>query len=327
MTASRPPFPFIVGCGRSGTTLLRAMLAGGGELSIPPESYFIEALWLERRRLERSGRLDVPTFLSVLAADPRFQAWELPIDDVARELGSGAAGVGDGVRATFRAYARTEGRDRYGDKTPIYALMVGPLAELLPESRFIHLIRDGRDVARSYGRVPWGPRTFSAAMVRWSRHVAAARSAGRTLGRDRYLEVRYEDVVRQPEQVLVHLCEFAEISYSPSMLRFADDADRLLRNTAHRDWVAGIAEPLSPRRDWRRDLSDREQRRAAALAGRRLVELGYDPGPSPSLVERLGGRISAVGLSATQWQIERAKRTRVAVRARPMIRRLKSLGR
>src|SRR4051794_27962840 len=131
---TRPIFPFVVGCSRSGTTLLRALLDAHPLLAVPPESHFAVA-----PRLRRLGR------------DPWFRLWGIEPPDL-RGLD-----VADAVRAVFAAYAAAQGKPRYADKTPHYVSHLPLLAERFPEARFVHVVRDGRDVALSLLEVPWGP--------------------------------------------------------------------------------------------------------------------------------------------------------------------------
>ena len=133
------PFPFVVACSRSGTTLLRAMLDSHPELAIPPESHFLAALLREP--------LTPSEFLSFLETHERFIAWDLPIEDVRQAfLDDGVSDKASAVRALYASYARRQGKPRWGDKTPGYVRRIRELSELLPEAKFIHLIRDGRDV-------------------------------------------------------------------------------------------------------------------------------------------------------------------------------------
>ena len=141
----RPPAPFVVGLTRSGTTLLRMMLDAHRELTIPPETHFVPDLIKAARG---DGGVD-----AMLAALTGNRTWgDFGIDDAEMRRRLEAAPPGDAaaaVRAFFDAYAERQGKPRWGDKTPAYMLSVQRIGRTLPESRFIHLIRDGRDVALS----------------------------------------------------------------------------------------------------------------------------------------------------------------------------------
>ena len=146
---SRPPAPFVVGLTRSGTTLLRMMLDAHRELTIPPETHFVPDLI----KAARDGG-DAPTRCSRRSprTAPGATSGSTPRSCAAPRRGSSPATRGGAVRAFFDAYAERQGKPRWGDKTPAYMLADQRIGRALPEARFVHLIRDGRDVALSPDR-------------------------------------------------------------------------------------------------------------------------------------------------------------------------------
>src|SRR5207248_810105 len=164
--------PFIVGAGRSGTTLLRMMLDAHPELAIPPETHFIpplKQLWDES---PQPGDAVIDALLE-------HQSWaDFDIDPDrfrARLESSGAANLTDVLRAFYSMYAEQKGKSRWGDKTPLYVMAMPTIAELLPEAHFIHMIRDGRDVALSVRPLWFGPNSIEEAAVWWQRRIEAGR--------------------------------------------------------------------------------------------------------------------------------------------------------
>jgi hypothetical protein len=243
---TRPIFPFVVGCSRSGTTLLRALLDAHPLLAVPPESHFAV---LPRLRLRR---------------DPWFRLWGIDPPDV-RDLD-----VADAVRAVFAAYAAAQDKPRYADKTPHYVSHLPLLAKRFPEARFVHVVRDGRDVALSLLEVPWGPDDVEGAALHWRRRVLEGRAAG--LGPERYRELRYEALVADPERELRALAAWLELPYDPAML----DPARRPEAVPYREHHGRLAlAPTVGLRDWRREMSAAEAARFHAVAGDALAELGY----------------------------------------------------
>ena len=260
------PFPFIVACGRSGTTLLRGMLERGGRIAIPPESYFPVSLE-QRHARETFAPAD---FVADLRANGRFRDWEIAIPDVSR-----ASSFAEAVRSVYAAYARARGAERYGDKTPSFVLHVDLLADLFPESRFVHLIRDGRDVARSLVRMSFGPSGLPRAAEVWTRRVSRGRASGARLGDGRYLEIRYENLVRDPSSALREVCSFVRIEYHDAML--TPELGTLLVPEQERPHHANLSRPVTPGlRDWRRDMPDADVAVVEAVAGELLSDLGYE---------------------------------------------------
>ncbi|MEX2459647.1 MAG: sulfotransferase [Actinomycetota bacterium] len=306
------PF-FVVGCGRSGSTMLRLMLDAHPELAVPGESHFIPPLWRSRRRYVRGGRLDATGLARDIARTPHFGHWKIPAEPFfARVEALEDATFAGVVEQAFLANAEHHGKRRWADKTPIYVRRVELLAELWPEARFVHLIRDGRDVALSYLGVPWGPRSVSRAAWKWRRDVSAGRAAGPVLGADRYLELRYEELVADPGEALRRLCGFVELEFHPSMLEHhaVVDRDRLAPATGI-PFHARAAGPVEARaRDWRTDMAPRDVAGFEAVAGGLLEDLGYGRGGSTSL----GGRVGAAARAAAYAAVETADEGRKALR-------------
>ncbi|HEY7876361.1 MAG TPA: sulfotransferase [Actinomycetota bacterium] len=286
-----PPF-FIVGSARSGTTLLRLMLNAHPEVAVPPESRFVTELW------GNSPEVDVTAFLDALGAHNRFTAWELPIEDVRRALGGrSAVAYADAIDAAYRAYAAARGKRRWGDKTPRYVEHIPFLARLFPDARFVHLVRDGRNVALSYADVPFGPKTLAKAAELWARRVTRGMTDGRALGSGRYLEMRYEDLVGDIEARAKALCEFLDLPFDAGMLDYTERArsDVLPRAAKYNPHVT--ERPISQTRSWQTDMPDRHVAVFEVIAGSVLADLGYELRyPATKVLPRVEAALGRAGL-------------------------------
>lgn len=317
-----PSFPIIVARGRSGTTLLRAMFDAHPQMAIPDESHFVVQFAARRAEFERAGGFDVERFTTELFGHWAFRRWGLAPEIVLRALEAAPpADYPAAIRGVFAAYAGDQGKTRYGDKTPSYVLHVEALGKLLPEAKFIHLIRDGRDVALSYLATDFGSRTLGQAAISWDRYVRAGREAGGRLQPGRYIEVRYEDLVREPEEVLTRLCAFVGLEFDERMLRFHERAGSLLQGISHAEHHQNLRRPLTGGlRDWRRDMSPRGAEVFDVLAGDLLDELGYDrstdrPGLATSSIalwHRVGTGVQAIahGVAIRLRRLRRRTRRR-----------------
>ncbi len=275
----RTPFLFVVGCGRSGTTLLRAMLASHPELAVPPESHFIPHLARRHRRYERDDGLAVDALCSDLAGNRWFQRWDLDVAGVRSAMAEAApADLAAALRVLYQQYALAQGKARYADKTPPYVLHIALLARLFPEAVFVHLIRDGRDVALSLMRASFGPDDFTTAVLTWRRHVLRGRTGGRSVGPGRYIEVRYEDLVDDPEQQLRRIGELAGFPFDPAMLDYHRKAADVLSGVGRPDQHQNLRQPLTRVRDWRAELTPAQREQFEALAGGLRAQLGYESG-------------------------------------------------
>lgn len=318
------PFLFVVGSGRSGTTLLRAMLDAHPDLTIPGESYFIEQMARRRDGFRTGGAFDRARFEAELFADHRFRAWNLPPAAVRAEFDQRPPGdLADAVRGTYRAAAARMGTSRWGDKTPSYALCMPTIAALLPEAVFVHLVRDPRDVAASYARAGWGPRTMTGAGHAWKSRVSAAMAAGRALGPSRYLELRYEDLVADPATHLSAICSLMALDFDPKMLDYRDGP--VVRRSlgmeagAH---TALLAAPTVGLRDWRQDLTTAQAARVGAVSDSTACRLGYPESPPLSGTNR-ARHVGELMLLAGERLSLAFRRTRVANRLRGPWRRLR----
>jgi hypothetical protein len=191
-------------------------------------------------------------------------------------------------------------------KMPNYVLHITRLAELFPDAQFVHVLRDGREVSASLVERPWGPRRAVAAALQWVRSVRTGLSAGRALGPERYMEVRLEDLVADPEQRLREICRFLAEEYVPGMLDYPERASAApLAGTRDHEHVG--RPPTAGLRDWRAKLSARDQAAVEAACRDLLAELGYAPGRAS-----LGGSLSVALERAREraWQSTRALRPR-----------------
>lgn len=209
------PF-FVVGAGRSGTTLLRLMLDAHPSLALPPESHFVVALADRRLRLLHRPELALERVLR----HPRFARWELDEATVrAAVTQHQPCDLAALFRVVFETYAASQGKPRWGDKTPGYVGRLPLLAALFPDARFVHLIRDGRAVAASVASKPSGPPNAVSAAYWWRGLVGQGRRDGAALG-ERYLEVRYEALIADPAAVLTTVCHHVGVAYDPAMLDY-----------------------------------------------------------------------------------------------------------
>jgi hypothetical protein len=287
------PAPFVVGVGRSGTTLLRLMLDAHPELTIPPETHFVADL------IALCGPDGAPAGeVGDLLVEHR-QWGDFGLDSAAlrERLAEGGATVSgaSALRAFYGLYAEDQGKPRWGDKTPGHLTEMRSIAGTLPEARFVHLIRDGRDVLASRRRLlaAAGRPQVDAAQVAagWRRRIDRGRRQGRRL--DHYLEIRFEDLVAEPRATLIRVCELIDLAFDDAMLHHHERASRRLgemdrdidagdgmraRSAAERAGQhARAAEPPRPELAgaWRETLSDADRRAFEREAGALLTELGY----------------------------------------------------
>lgn len=273
MSGRRPVggFPFfIVGSARSGTTLLRLMLNAHPAVTVPPESRFIVELHTG------ASVVDASSFLDRLDTHKQFLAWDLPIDAVAHEIGPvDRLPYSEAIAAAYSAYAHVQGKTRWGDKTPRYVERIPLIASLFPDSLFVHLVRDGRDVALSYADVPFGPKTVGSAARLWAKRVRAGIEHGRPLGDERYLELHYENMVDDAEGRAKLLCDFLHLDFDPGMLDYTERARSAVLDRARHYNPHVLDKPIKRTRSWEEDMAEDHIEMFEAIAGDVLTHLGY----------------------------------------------------
>jgi sulfotransferase family protein len=284
--------PIIIGAPRSGTTLLRFMLDSHPELAIPPETGFLS---LADHFSGTGAALRRAFFDGVRTFPPDAPGWNdfgLPAEEFwASLVAIEPFSIADGYRAFYRGYAARAGKPRWGDKTPMYCLHLATIAAVLPEARFIHIVRDGRDVALSLRQMWFSPgHGIDVQAEHWRRCVSTAREHGARCGH--YHEVRYEELVSDPERVLRAVCEFVELSYAPEMLEYHRRTPQRLEEHRERRRVDGslvvshadrlrqqamVTRPPQPSRiqTWKERMTEDDRRGFEAIAGPLLRELGY----------------------------------------------------
>lgn len=285
---ARPPAPFIVGVPRSGTTLLRLMLDAHSQLAIPPETHFLPKLF--KVADGRPGARE--RVLELVTTHRRWPDFELDATELdARMPAEDAIDAATAARAFYAAYAAGRGKPRWGEKTPQYVKTMGKIASILPEARFVHLIRDGRAVALSLTEVSWGPETITEAAELWVGLIESARRKAPRL--PHYIELRYEDLVADPEPVVRRICELIELDFEPAMLDYHGAAGERMSATARDFQIGGgpqvsaaerarqhalvSAPPQAARVErWRDALAPADLARFEAIAGPLLDELGYE---------------------------------------------------
>lgn len=277
MTNQRPIF--VVGCPRSGTTMLQLMLHAHPRIAIPPETRFVLEGY---RRRKEFGDLRLPEHRRALARwilhTKTTRAYDLGLDAdaVEAEIVAGPPTLGSALGIVFRAYARRFGKPRWGDKRPAYVDNLDLILTLFPDAQIITIIRDGRDCVASLKEMPWHHAGIYESMSIWARAVDRAREAGRALGPDSYHELSYERLVRDPEPDLRALCDFLGEPFDPAMTEPASVAEVAV--PADKTWHERTRKAVSDDRveSWRTRLTAEEIALCETILGPRLIACGYE---------------------------------------------------
>lgn len=218
------PF-FIIGCGRSGNTLLRSMLVAGGEVAIPPESY----VWPRIIRIFQTYNfLPWEKLCSLIIAEfeayKEFYTWEVNLyiaHKNARILKGKEQTLSNIINEVYKAYQleKTGEIKRWGDKTPINTLYIDKILKVYPNAKFIHIVREPKDVVCSLVKAGLNTNYENAANT-WVSYVNRAINLRKKLKENQFFEIRYESLVFDPESELQSVCKFLGINFNSSMLDF-----------------------------------------------------------------------------------------------------------
>ena len=279
---------FIVGCPRSGTTWLQRLLASHPKVQSGEESHVFSMYVGPQLRVWKSQRsshlLEGQRHLVGPPAYLRDREFVSILRDYA-------------CRLLSPVLEKLDPDELFVEKTPSHALFMSEIRELLPEARFIHLVRDPRDVvasllaaAKTWG-ADWAPKSATAAAEMWVEHIHAVQEAARSLSKDTFHEVNYEKLSRFPEETLKNISKFLDLNWNDEGIRAAIEANRAesMRDRGTPIPVygeiamdTGSISQLPPdfiRRarpgEWRKDLSLRSKFRVWRIVWKRGFEASY----------------------------------------------------
>jgi sulfotransferase family protein len=266
MAPDYPKIYVIVGSGRSGTTYLNWVLRLSLDIGFSAEPKFVVPMY---RQLHRFGNLEQEANLRHLVETIHQGK---VFDHLHRVLGvsSYPEEILDRVReptytgvlyAVFQLLAEKRNHSRLGYKDPIDVVHLPLLAQLLPTARFIHIIRDGRDVALSLQKFLWGPTNLYCGARYWARLVSTGRKDGADLA-GRYFEVRLEDLMLNPDKTARELGEFINQGDHPEQVR--DLVERV--NRTRKPGNVQV---------WKQNMNENQRYICEAAAGDILRACGY----------------------------------------------------
>lgn len=269
---------FVVGHHRGGTTLLQSMLNAHSALTVPPETQYFLEVWPRRRQLGdlRNPEARDRVFDFLESRDCSVRDLKLSREAVAAALAPDAD-YAELFATLLEVWARERGKRRAGEKSPGHIHQVLEIAQVFPEARFLAMLRDPRAVVASELTAAWGARSVDQIARRWRRVAERHRELTRRLPSDRYLGLRYEELVSQPEATLRGVCDFLGEPFEDSMLRYDERAEAERGFDPSESWKLKTLKPLDPdrREAWRDSLDAVQIALVENAAGEGLEALGY----------------------------------------------------
>lgn len=270
---------FIVGCGRSGTTLLRLILNRHSNISIPEETWYYPQLYNELIGLSKMPP-DWQKYVSSKVL--KYNSVSFPnigLNDLIPLLENETWGDWTSIIPLVnRYYAKIESKKRWGDKTPGYVMHLPIIKQLFPDAKVIHMVRDGRDVIPSILKY-WsvGPQTTSLMETAfyWKRHVSRGVKFGPKLFGENYMELKYEDLVSVPEIQIQKVCDFIGESYEVTMIDNTMDKPGVVPDW---EWHKETRKQINKQNigKWKLELSRYEVMVIQYIGGGLLKRFNYD---------------------------------------------------
>ena len=271
--------------------MLRLILDNHPSIAIPPPGYLFNLIF---PYLYSYGDLTVDSNFRELVEDiletPTVKRWPIDVD-----VDAVVSAAGEERSFAFiyeylhKAYAALSGKPRWGQKSPKNGVWMEEIRTLFPGAQFIHLVRDGRDVAIDVADAGFWPDTVHGGAVRWRDCMRAVAALAPNFSSDSLLEVYYEDLCKNPETTFKRICDFLGEDFVPSMLEHqkSDSAKDWSKDSTH----AAAGKPITTEYVgmYKRRLPATDQAAIEALIGPELRQAGYlvecEPKPMPSRLE------------------------------------------
>lgn len=283
---------FIVGAQRSGTTLLRLLLNAHSQIVVTREAFFLMPL-LKKKYLNRLiSRNTIKNFNDDLTRKAKIEKTCLQgtfvegnYPEVILQIlqQHEKITVKDFIDSIFSFYCYKEGKNVWGNKTPSFFRNIDILYSLFPDAKFIHIIRDGRDVFHSMRKINPLRNNVSVMALDWVYKLYRIEKSFRKIPANNKATVRYEDLIEKPIETLKSICSLIGVEYESNMMDFYKSS---FANTSIKHSEL-IFKPINTfnKEKWKRNLTHREIELFNLLAGHYLKKYNYgDVNPNLSFL-------------------------------------------
>lgn len=268
------PILFIVGVGRSGTSLLQSMLNAHSNVCFLPETQFLRKYLFNNITRHKANRAGHKNFKSVLENDRNFARLNI---DAQKCIGETDFSVFNVFSNILVACANRTGKDILGDKDPRNLDFIEPIFNHFPSAYVLHILRDPRDVVLSRTKADWSKKwPFFMHSVLYNTQMIRGRRTARKLNQGQYLEVFYEELIATPERVLNDITDFLKLEYEPSMLNYQTAAKELV-SESEMQWKKETLGPLlsNNKEKWKAAFSNYQITLIERICAPALKELPY----------------------------------------------------
>ncbi len=282
---SKLPVFFIIGRPRSGTTLLRTLLDAHPNVMIPLESPIFIVLYNKYHGITKWDNATIDMLCDDLKKVPKFGSWTIDIGNIRKSLKNSNgmltyAEICKIIYANYQSFFKKGEIKIIGDKNPPYIDYIKKLNKIFPEAKFVYLQRDYRDQIISMRKLRTENPGISIQLFRWKQAYKNFLNFKNKFPA-RCLEIKYEDLTRQPEKILTEVCSFFNLEYYGEMLEFYKIKDEVYskypKDVIDRAFKS-LFSPINTEHvsTWKKQLNEKEERIADVMAGRYAKIAGYE---------------------------------------------------
>lgn len=296
---------FIVGAQRSGTTLVRLMLNAHSKIAIPEEgTFFIPYFRRYRKNLNHKFTdRELDTCRDYILKNAQFKRWGLDENQCRSMIDHlDNPDLSTLIASVYGLYARQQGKKIWSDKTPSFFRMIPVIVELFPHAKFIHVIRDGRDLFLSWRKMDPTKSNTAVVAKEWAYKLSKCRNDLDLYAKGKFFEVRYEDLVRKPENVLKDITSFIGVAWEENMLSYwKTSEDYIGRHHSELIFKPPTTDSVGK---WKNGLTDEEINIFETIAHGFLSQYNYETTVQAKERKRIKAYFSlCVGLPARTYQV------------------------
>ncbi len=268
---------FIIGVGRSGTSLLQSMLNAHPDVAFMPETHFFRNYISSRKTKNKLEKAGFKSVLEYLNDDPNFAPIQSVLWEITETATDAEIKLEDLQQNIWQLYLDQKQKQIIGEKDPRNIDYIPEIHKYFSDSKVIHLIRDPRDVVLSRTKAAWSSHRpyWMHALIYKAQISRGIKQAGKYFP-DKYYEMFYEDLINQPEAELRKLCAFLEIGYDKNMLDFKHSANELIKESEV-SWKKETLGPLLQKNvdKWKKELTNQQLFVIETICRNELKRLNY----------------------------------------------------
>ena len=243
---------FIIGVGRSGTSLLQSILNSHSKISFLPETQFLRNYVFKKNvSINKSNYKEI---ISQLEKDPRFSRLNICPKIVIEK----SKNMIDVYRNITNFYLKNKNKEIIGDKDPKIIENIEVLNYFFPNSKIIHIIRDPRDVVLSRTKAKWSKKYpyFMHSIIYYLQMTLGRKMLYKYFNKNNFYELKYEDLIKDPNYELKKICNFLEVEYENNILNYHNSSKELVSKDEF-EWKKETFKPVDNKNSnkWKKEFN------------------------------------------------------------------------